>query len=61
MKRRDFIKTLAVSGAGAALSFNSIPIKALGFNSVLGKILEAIFFIFAFCALATGIYLVTKL
>ena len=30
-------------------------------NSVLGKILEAIFFIFAFLALATGIYLVTKL
>jgi hypothetical protein len=38
MKRRDFIKTLAVSGAGAALSLNSIPIKALGFNSVLSKI-----------------------
>ncbi len=38
MKRRDFIKTLAVSSAGAALSFNSMPIKALGFNSVLGKI-----------------------
>ena len=38
MKRRDFIKTLAVSGAGAALTLNSIPIKALGFNSVLSKI-----------------------
>ncbi len=38
MRRRDFIKTLAVSGAGAALSLNSIPIKALGFNSVLSKI-----------------------
>jgi len=40
MKRRNFIKTLAVSGAGAALSFNSIPVKALGFNSVLSKILN---------------------
>ncbi|MCI0448813.1 MAG: DUF1501 domain-containing protein [Chlorobi bacterium] len=40
MKRRDFIKTLAVSGAGAALSFNSIPVKALGFNSVLSKVLN---------------------
>jgi uncharacterized protein (DUF1501 family) len=38
MKRRDFIKTLAVSGAGAALSLNSVPITALGFNSVFGKI-----------------------
>lgn len=40
MKRRDFVKTLAVSGAGAALSLNSMPIKALGFNSVLSKILN---------------------
>jgi uncharacterized protein (DUF1501 family) len=38
MRRRDFIKTLAVSSAGAALSLNSMPIKALSANSVLGKI-----------------------
>lgn len=38
MKRRDFVKTLAVTSAGAALSLNSIPIKALSANSVIGKI-----------------------
>jgi len=40
MKRRDFIKTIAVGGAGAALTFNSIPMKALGINSVAAKLLD---------------------
>jgi len=40
MKRRDFIKTIAVGGAGAALTFNSIPMKALGMNSVAAKLLD---------------------
>jgi len=38
MKRRDFIRTIAVGSAGAALTFNSIPMKALGFNSVAAKL-----------------------
>ena len=40
MKRRDFIKTIAVGGAGAALTFNSIPMKALGVNSVTAKLFD---------------------
>ncbi len=40
MKRRDFIKTIAAGSAGAALTFNSIPMKALGFNSVASKLLN---------------------
>jgi len=40
MKRRDFIKTIAAGSAGAALTFNSIPMKALGFNSVAAKLLN---------------------
>lgn len=40
MKRRDFIKTVAAGSAGAALTFNSIPMKALGFNSVAAKLLD---------------------
>ncbi|MBK7253464.1 MAG: twin-arginine translocation signal domain-containing protein [Ignavibacteria bacterium] len=40
MRRRDFIKTIAVGSAGAALSFNSIPMRALGENSVTSKFLN---------------------
>ncbi len=40
MKRRDFIKTIAAGSAGAALTFNSIPMKAFGFNSVAAKLLN---------------------
>jgi len=40
MRRRDFIRTLAVTGAGAALTFNSIPLKALGYNSVVRRLLD---------------------
>jgi len=40
MKRRDFIKTIAVSGTGAALTFNSIPFNAYGFNSVICKFIN---------------------
>lgn len=40
MKRRDFIKTIAVGSAGVALTFNSIPMKALGLNSVAAKFLN---------------------
>lgn len=37
MRRRDFIKTIALGSAGAALSYNSIPLTALGFNSATSK------------------------
>jgi uncharacterized protein (DUF1501 family) len=40
MKRRDFIKTVAAGSAGAALSFNSFPMKAFGFNSMLAGLLN---------------------
>ncbi|MCY7362260.1 MAG: DUF1501 domain-containing protein [Ignavibacteria bacterium] len=40
MKRRDFIKTVAIGSAGAALTFNSIPMKALGLNSVTSKLIN---------------------
>ncbi|MBS1493680.1 MAG: DUF1501 domain-containing protein [Bacteroidetes bacterium] len=40
MKRRDFIKTISIGTAGAALSFNSIPIKALGASSVAKNLLN---------------------
>jgi uncharacterized protein (DUF1501 family) len=40
MKRRDFIKTVAVTGAGAALTVNSIPLNAYGFNKVLCKLIN---------------------
>lgn len=40
MKRRDFIKTIAVGSAGAALTFNSIPMRAFGFNSFASKLLD---------------------
>jgi uncharacterized protein (DUF1501 family) len=40
MKRRNFIRTIAVTGAGAALSLNDVPLKALGLNSVVSKILN---------------------
>jgi len=40
MKRRDFVKTIAVTGAGAALSVNSIPLNAFGFNRVLCKLIN---------------------
>ena len=40
MKRRDFIKTIAVTGTGAALSVNSIPLNAFGFNKVLCKMIN---------------------
>lgn len=40
MKRRDFIKTVAIGSAGAALTFNSIPMKALGMNSFASRLLN---------------------
>ena len=40
MKRRDFIKTVAVSGTGAALTYNSIPLNAYGFNSVIANLIN---------------------
>ncbi len=40
MKRRDFIKTVALGGAGAALTFNSIPMNALGFNSIASRFIN---------------------
>ncbi|HJY65076.1 MAG TPA: twin-arginine translocation signal domain-containing protein, partial [Ignavibacteria bacterium] len=40
MKRRDFIKTIAVTGTGAALSVNSIPLNAFGFNKVLANLIN---------------------
>jgi uncharacterized protein (DUF1501 family) len=40
MKRRDFIRTIAVGSAGAALTFNSIPVRALGLNSVASKLIN---------------------
>ncbi|MDQ3021303.1 MAG: DUF1501 domain-containing protein [Bacteroidota bacterium] len=40
MKRRDFIKTIAIGSAGAALTFNSIPLKALGMNSIASRFLN---------------------
>lgn len=38
MKRRDFIKTIAVGSAGAALTFNSMPMRALGLNSIAARL-----------------------
>ncbi|MEO8446175.1 MAG: DUF1501 domain-containing protein [bacterium] len=38
MKRRDFIKTVAVGSAGAALTFNSFPMNAFGLNSINAKL-----------------------
>lgn len=40
MKRRDFIKTIAVGSAGVALTFNSIPMKVMGMNSIASKFLN---------------------
>ncbi len=40
MKRREFIKTVAITGAGASLMYNNMPLQALGYNSVLRKLLN---------------------
>ena len=40
MRRRDFIKTVALGSAGAALTYNSIPLTALGFNPKTLKLIN---------------------
>ncbi len=40
MNRRNFIQTLGVTAAGASLTFNNIPLKALGLNSVIQKLID---------------------
>ncbi|MBK8981974.1 MAG: DUF1501 domain-containing protein [Ignavibacteria bacterium] len=42
MKRRDFIKTVAVGSAGAAVTFNAIPMKLLGLNPVTAGLLNSL-------------------